>query len=374
MQPSPRNLAFVITELEPGGAERCLAEIVLRLDRSRFTPSVYSLAGEPPTENRQLVERLAASGVNVQFLGLRKATEYPRAVAELAAHFRSSPPALVQSFLFHANVVASRAARAASVARMVTGIRVADPRWWRTALERFATAHADRFVCVSQSVSAFCRLRGFAAEKLVVIPNGVELDRWRTCPPLSPAALGIPATRRLLLFVGRLDRQKGLDGLFPYLPHLFNTLSNYDLALVGSGPERPALQRQVQTAGIAHRVHFLGWRNDVPAILAASDILLLPSRWEGMPNVVLEAMAAGKPIVATQSAGTVELLGLTALDQTVRVGDWEGFADRVQGIAANPILAASLAQKNRLRAAQFSLSTMAERYMRLYESLLTAPK
>jgi len=162
---SPRRLAFVITELEPGGAERCLVELATRLDRSRFSPVVYSLGPAPAEGKQTLVARLSAAQIPTRFLGFCRMRAYFAAVRRLAELLREQQAEIVQTFLFHANVVGAQAAKAAGVPHVVTGIRVADPRWWRTAVERMATASADRFVCVSQNVADFCRRRGFAAER-----------------------------------------------------------------------------------------------------------------------------------------------------------------------------------------------------------------
>lgn len=347
-----------------------LVELATRLDRTKFAPSVCSLAGPPARSKQTLVERLANAQIPVEFLGLQSVLQYPAAVRQLELLFRAQRIELVQSFLFHANVVAARAARAAGVEHVVTGIRVADPRRWRIWVERVATAKADRFVCVSQSVAEYVRWQGFEAEKLLVVPNGVDLNRWQNASPLALKDLGIQDGRKVLLYVGRLDRQKGLDGLFTELPALFRKLPNHDLALVGSGPLESPLKRQADRQRIEKRVHFLGWREDVAAIMQSCSLLVLPSRWEGMPNVVLEAMAAGKPVVATQSEGTVELLGLGALEQTVAVGDWPGLSNRIVEIAKDDQLAARLAKQNQARAEQFSLDRVAERYQRLYLALL----
>jgi glycosyltransferase involved in cell wall biosynthesis len=258
----------------------------------------------------------------------------------------------------------------AGVPHVVTGIRVADPRWWRTSLERWATASAEKFVCVSQSVAEFSRWRGFASEKLVVIPNGIDLASWRDARPANLEQLGAPGGRRWILYVGRLHKQKGLDRFFRELPHVFRELPEHDLLIVGEGKEQAALHRLAQRLLIADRVHFAGWQDDVPRIVAAAEILVLPSRWEGMPNVVLEAMAAGKPVVATQSEGTVELLGLAALEQTAPVDDWQGLRSRLLGIGKDFALAAELGRQNQNRAQQFSLEFVVGRYQRLYESLV----
>jgi glycosyltransferase involved in cell wall biosynthesis len=367
---SPIPLALVITELEPGGAERCLVELATRLDRSRFSPVIYSLAREPIGDRRLLVDRLAQAQIPAHFLGLRSAWQYFTAVGTLAEMLEREQTQIVQTFLFHANIMGTRAAKAARVPHVLTGIRVADPRWWRISLERAATSAADRHVCVSQSVSENCRRRGFDAQKLVVIPNGIDVNHWRNAPPANLAELGVQAGRRAILYVGRLDSQKGLDRLFRELPAIFRELPNHDLMLAGDGPQKDTLVRIARRLGIDGRVHFVGWQHNIPSLVAACHLLVLPSRWEGMPNVILEGMAAGKPVIAMQAEGVVELLGLTALDQSVPLGDWRSFRARLIEVAKDDALAADLGRRNEGRAQQFSVDFMIERYSRLYESLL----
>jgi glycosyltransferase involved in cell wall biosynthesis len=366
---SPRRLALVITELEPGGAERCLVELATRLDRARFSPVVYSLGPLPRESKRSLVDRLAEAQIPAHFLSLTRPWQYFGAVQRLARLLRVQQAQIVQTFLFHANIVGTRAARAAGVPHVVTGIRVADPRWWRLAVEQIITASADRIVCVSQGVAEFCRRRGFAADKLVVIPNGIELSAWSNATATDLQALGVGPGRQALLFIGRLDKQKGLDRLFQELPTLFRELPDHDLLVIGEGPLKPALSRYVRRHKIETRVHFAGWQDNVPAIMAAADVLVLPSRWEGMPNVILEAMAAGKPVIATQAQGTVELLGLGALEQTVAVDDWRGLRRGLIAIATDHTQAKELGRRNQARAQQFSIEFVKDRYERIYDSL-----
>src|SRR6185295_18055094 len=104
-EPRPRQLALVITELEPGGAERCLVELATRIDRTRFSPIVYSLGPQPPQARSVLVERLSQAAVPTHFLNLQRTWHYFRGVRQLAEAFRTERPALVQTFLFHANVM-----------------------------------------------------------------------------------------------------------------------------------------------------------------------------------------------------------------------------------------------------------------------------
>jgi glycosyltransferase involved in cell wall biosynthesis len=176
----------------------------------------------------------------------------------------------------------------------------------------------------------------------------------------------------LITFIGRLDEQKGLPWLFELLPTVFTRLPNHDLLVVGSGPQRALLERLAADRGLANRVHFAGFRDEVAAILAASDLLVLPSRWEGMPNVLLEAMASGKPVVATAVEGVVELLSYPlASMQVLEVDDSQGFANKVVAIIQDSVWAAQLGQLNRARAAkEFSFNAMVAAYERLYDSLL----
>ena len=135
-----------------------------------------------------------------------------------------------------------------------------------------------------------------------------------------------------MTYVGRLETQKGVRWLVETAPAWLGQLPDCDLLLVGKGPEREHLRRMSADRGIADRVHFAGWRSDVPAILARSDLVVLPSAWEGMPNVVLEAMASRLPVVASNVEGVAELLGPDADAQTVAHGDTTAFAAKVVGI------------------------------------------
>ena len=228
---------------------------------------------------------------------------------------------IVQSFLFHANVVAARAARKARVARLATGIRVADPRWSRAVVERLATRRADAIVCVSQSVAEFCQGRGFPAKKLVVIPNGIDVAKWRDAQPADLTQFGVPAGRRVFVYVGRLDKQKGLDRFFRAAWRCCGANCQITISCWSA---KEAMQPWLRELGRDWAkafpgrppIHFAGWQANIPAIVAASDLLVLPSRWEGMPNVVLEAMAAGKPVIASRAEGVLELLGDAADQQT----------------------------------------------------------
>lgn len=373
---APARIAFCITELEPGGAERALVELVTRLDRQRFHPVVYCLGRRPVSNPSSLADRLEAAGVVVHCFGARGLRQLPRLASQLVEQMREDRPDLVQTFLFHANVLGAWAARCAGVPRVVTGIRVAEHRArWHLWLARWADRWADRHVCVSGSVRDFSRDVGrLPPEKLLVIPNAVDLSRYEKIVPADRPSLGVSPDARLITCIGRLDRQKGIDWLLEAFRDVSRREPKCELVLVGDGPERAALLRQSGRLGLAN-VHFLGFRCDVPEIIAASDLIVLPSRWEGMPNVVLEAMAAGRAVVATDVEGVAELLGdeqqARNAEQVVSRHDPQRFADQIVHFLEDENLRSAFGEANQKRAReQFSFAATVSAYEQLYDTLL----
>lgn len=366
-EPDRIRVAFVITELDVGGAELALTHLVLGLDRGRFEPFVFSLWERPAEGSDWLVQQLEAAKVPVRFLDGRATWRSWASRHALAVALRDLKIDIVQNFLFRANVIGTSAARAAGVEHVLLGVRVADPPRWRMWLECQAARYAARVVCVSDSVAAFVQRRWPCEPgKIAVIPNGIDLSRYPAAEPANLAELGIGPGRRVLITVGRLHRQKGHDWLLDLAPQLFRHLPEHDLLIVGDGPEAGSLQVQAKTLGVSDRVHFAGWRADVPQLLAASDLLLLPSRWEGMPNVLLEAMASKLPVVATRVEGVEQLLGELSDQQTVEFGASEDFIRLVQNLVG----ASDVGEQNRRRiAAEFSLQQMIGRYQQLYEDV-----
>jgi glycosyltransferase involved in cell wall biosynthesis len=370
---APIRVAFCITELDFGGAERSLVELAERLDRAQFEPLVYCLGPRPKGNPTSLADRLEQSGVLVHTFGARRTAQLPWIVRALERQMKLDAPQIVQCFLFHANVLGPWAASRAKVPHVVTGIRVAERRRkWHLRLARVADRWVERHVCVSHGVKEFSQSVGRLPEaKLVVIPNGVDATRFSVANVGRPDDWGVPAGRRMMTFVGRLDEQKGLDWLVPLLPRLLAEVPDCDFVLVGAGPKRAALERLARELGLAERVHFLGFRADADQILAASELVLLPSRWEGMPNVLLEAMAAGKPVVATDVEGVTEVVGPAAAQQVVRPDHAEAFAAKVRAILKSSALAVELGAANRRRVEEFfRVQTMVAAYAALYRSLV----
>ena len=201
----------------------------------------------------------------------------------------------------------------AGIKRLLAGIRVAEPKGIRQFLERRVRKRFEKYVCVNEQVASQLEQHSpDIADRVCVISNGIETKDVPRADKLRES-LGLNRACTLITFVGRLTEQKGLDRLLPQLQMVFRRVgeeADWHFLIVGDGDQREMLEQQYKsnTSLIKDRVHFIGWRADAPAIIGSSDLLVLPSRWEGMPNVVLEAMAAGIPAVTSAESGTRMML------------------------------------------------------------------
>lgn len=365
------KVGLCITDLEPGGAERCLVEVACRLDRQRFLPLVYCLARPPEPPRDRLIARLADAGIAVEFLHASSARGFLPALARLTGLLRRDRPRLLQTFLFHANVLGRLAGRFAGTPRVVSGLRVAEHgKGWHRWVDRMTSGLVERYVCVSDGVARFAAASGLPEAKLAVIRNGIDVGLY-PAERADLSRLGIPAGAPVAICVARLERQKGIDWLLETVPGWLGRYRDWHLLIVGDGPERRNLERRAASSGLREQIHFALWRADVPALLAASRLFLLPSRWEGMSNAVLEAMASGLPVLATRVEGMEELLGPGYEDQTVEFGDTAGLIDRLGAWIESPQVTQGWGVANRRRAMEFfSLDSVAAHYQGLWEELL----
>lgn len=363
MQPRYR-IAFCITELDPGGAEGQFVRLVTSIDRRLFEPEVVCLSGRG-----ELMEPLEDAGLPVTCLEARHRLDLS-VVARLSRHFRRSQPDLVQTFLFHANIAGRLAARQAGVRRVVSGIRVAERRRWHLWCDRLTDRFVDRHVCVSQAVATYVANVGkLPAEKLVVIPNALDAARFAAVPRADLNEFGIDSSSPVILFVGRLDVQKRPGLLLDAFRILSTEIPEARLMIVGTGPLAGSLKKRASDLG--GRVVFAGYRRDVPALMKASTCLALPSLWEGMPNVVLEAMALGTPVIAANVEGISELLRDRTLGTVVHVASPVAWSTALQAVLADPAKSSSEARTaQKIVSKEFTLDRMSSAYSELYQKLL----
>lgn len=364
MSRSPCRIAFGITELDPGGAERMLTELVTRLDRREWEPHVYCLGPEA-----HYAQVLRAHDVPVTCFSGRGFWSAPSVLWRWTMELRRFRPEILYTFLFHANLLGRFAGRLAGVPHLISGIRVAEKRnRWHGRLDRWTNWLVERNVCVSRGVAEFVEQSiGLDPGKTVVIPNAVDMQRFADVDPADLASLGIPPGSIVMITIGRLEHQKGVDILLDAATRLVPLLPQMHFLIVGEGPDREKLQEKAQSAGIANHVHWAGFRDDVPQLLAASTALVLPSRWEGMPNVLLEAMAAGKPIIATDVEGVSEMILPDLNGSLVAPGDSQGLGDAIVRLAREPDLISKWGRESqRICQERFAIRTFVENHVKLF--------
>lgn len=375
---------LLITEIETGGAERCCAELAIYLARRGSQVRVISI-GPPPQGSaksllweklKQVAEDLQsqkAAGTSrskgelqIHFLNASKPWQWIRAQRGLRRLIEDRKPDVAQGFLWHANVLGGLLYGRTGVI-WVPGIRVVEPRTWRRWLGWIWHRPASRVVCVSAEVAAWSHSKeGVPSEKLMVIENGVRI------PPTSRTWAQPPAREasKHLLFVGRLELQKGIDVLLRNAERILQALPDYRLSIIGEGSWMAAWKSFLESSPFSHRIDLLGKQSNVLEKMLESDLLILPTRYEGMPNVILEAMSVGLPVATMRVEGVAALLGEQLEAQSVVREDWEGWVRLVIDLVRQGDKLQYLGSANRERAANhFELEHQLRKYESLYETL-----
>ena len=356
--------------LEVGGKEHFLYQLVNGLDPARFTNRVVTLRRRGP-----FFERLVAEGHQITCLD-KHAGYDPGVIFRLAAVIRACNPDIINAHEYTA-VMGSLAAgwvspacRRSLVASLHGG-HLGLPRLKRGVYYRLLR-HTDAVVGVAHHLCADAQRRVPVRVPVTCIPYGVDFRRFeQTVDPVKiRTLLGLPMQARLVVMTARLASQKNQACLVRAAARIARRDSTIHVLIVGDGPCRAALESQVRAAGLGDRVHLLGTRLDVVALIQAADVCAFSSRREGLPLAIQEYLAAGRPIVATAIDGVRELVRDGVNGYLVAPDDDAAMSERIMELVGNRALAATMGRAGRLLAEdEFPLTRMILRYGAFYEGL-----
>lgn len=381
MQPEgPRSLrvALVITGLGTGGAEAMLEKLVFALPPQTRTEVIsLSTLGD-------IGPRLQARGVPVHTLGMKPGRPGPWAFLQLVLLLRRLRPDVVHTWMYHADLLGGLAARLAGIRAVMWGVRHSnlDPSANKRSTlavmrlcARLSSWVPARIACNAERARAAHVQAGYCAAKMVVIPNGFDVQRFK--PDASArgavrAELGLAPNTPLVGFVGRFDPQKNHQGFVQAMTALLRQRPDVHAVLAGHRVDatNAALMGWINAAGVAPACHLLGRRDDVPRLMAALDVLALPSLGEAFPNVLGESMACGVPCAVTDVGDTSDIVG--DLGRVVPAGDMAGLAVAMAALLDLPGTERQ-ALSLRMQAAvheRFAIDVVARRYDTEYRSLL----
>jgi glycosyltransferase involved in cell wall biosynthesis len=362
------RILHIIPTFERAGAGKLLLLLARGLPRDRFDVHVCSLGRGGP-----LRAEFHKAGIPTTVIGKRWQVD-PLAFARLVRTIRRLRPDLVHTWLFEAGAYGRAAARAAGINRLVAGEYCVD-RWkstWQWTVDRHLAGFTERFVTNSPAVRDYCAAHRLPTRWFEVIPNGIpgarESDRSRA---ELLRELDLPDDARLIGSVSRLWPQKRVKDLI-WAADLLRVLhDNLRLLVIGDGPERATLERFARLASDLDHIRFLGHRDDVWRILPHLDVFWNGSEYEGQPVSVMEAMAAGVPVVASDIPGNRELVVPGETGYLVPIAGRAARARATDAILNDESLSKRLGAAGWQRMLEdFSVEQNIRRHVEMYDELL----
>jgi glycosyltransferase involved in cell wall biosynthesis len=373
----------VITRLTLGGSSENTIAQVVSLTRAGYDCSLAVGLAESETDSVADARRRGCAIVDVPALGRELAPFRDVAVLRhLWRLLRARRPAIVHTHSSKAGFIGRLAARLAGVPIVIHqphghifyGYFGAARTGLYLGLERLAARWCDRIIALTDHGIDEHLLRGVGRRaQYVAVPSGVPTAEIRARAPGRAAArarLGVGPDDLVILGVGRLVAIKGFDLLVDALARVRAELPAAHVVLVGDGPQRHRLAARAAEIGVADRVRFVGPSRDVPAYLAAADVLVAPSRNEGMGRVLVEAMALGVPVIGAAAGGIPSVVGRDESGRVIPVDDVGALAGALAELGRDAALRAKLGEAGRARAEQFSLAEAERRLLDLYAGLV----
>ncbi|WP_058991660.1 glycosyltransferase [Haloarcula sp. CBA1127] len=378
-----KTLWYFIGALVVGGAERTLIDLANEVNGEEYDVTIWTIFSTNPLETELspevTVRSLTDAGrvSNGAIEGVESPLVYLLAPLKFCIVACREQPDIIQSFLFYDNVIA-RIAGVFCSATIITGVREVpnDEPLVRRVIDRVTISLSDAIVSNSTAGRDYAVERGAEEENVAVVYNGRNIEQYRTTDSAElRSELDIPTGATVVGTVGRLVERKGHFDLLDAWPTIVSEIPDAHLVFVGDGADRERLTERVNSLGCDDSVHFLGTRQDVPALLGAMDVFAFASHYEGLPGAVIEAMAAELPIVATPVDGTSDLLENYRTGLFVDVQSPDEIAWATIRLHQHRSLAETLGTAAGQRAeSEFTIKSMVDGFERLYQEIETEPE
>ncbi|GIW43739.1 MAG: glycosyl transferase family 1 [Candidatus Binatia bacterium] len=365
------RIAYVVNEMVVGGTQTHLRQVLRLLDRQRFSPILVCLSGRGALleDVRDMGVRVICPAPSLGFQGLNLA----KRVLATARVFRREGVHIVHNYLLRANLVGSLAARLARVPVVLCSTRGCHELHGAQLLAaKVGNALADRVMVNAVAVREFVHEHeGCPREKMFVVPSGIDTARFRPLPPGHfKARLGIPEDRLVIGTVTRQRIRKGVEEFLRALAEVRHVEPRAHGLIVGEVEETGELADIVRSLGIESHLTLAGRRQDMPEVYSAMDMYVLSSHDEGMSNALLEALAMGKPVVATNVGGTGEVVEHGKTGLLVPPKDWQALARALERLLAERERWTEMAEAGRATVERrFSARAMVQDMERVYLAL-----
>ncbi len=371
---APVRVIHLIDELSLGGAEEIVLTLARRLDRKRYAMEVACLQAPGP-----LTSEVRDAGIPVTVFRQRNNYD-PTVLHHLIPFMRRGRFTICHTHLFGADFWGRLASLAAGTPIRVSSVvaKNLDYTWKNHLANRVLARWTDQFISNSTSAITFVEQKtGVSEARFTRIDNPVEVDQFlnSAAPEEDQAALraewGLLPEDRLIGCVARLHEQKGHTYLLRAMRQVIDRVPEARLVLVGDGPLRESLEAEARDLGVAHRVVFCGYDRRLQLIYSLLEAKVLASLWEGSPLVLVQAMLAGVPVVATAVDGVRETVREREIALLVPPRDPEALAGAVVNLLTNPTLRAMHVKRARdFAAATFNADTVVRQYEAVYEACL----
>lgn len=324
----------------------------------------------------QLGVKLESAGFKVYCLGGGKKFS-PASILKFRRIVKTEKPDLVATRLIHADIFGRLFGRLFGVKRIVCHLEsvLDQPKYDKFFfVENITRSLVDHYVAVATPVKEkYLAKTDIASEKISVIPNGINLEKFTSLPgkPEARQTLGLAADDFLVGYVGRLKAERNHRTLLAAVARLNGSIPRLKVLLIGDGEEMANLKLQAEELGITDQIAFMGRRNDIPMLLASLDVFISPSFYEGMSVALIEAMAAGLPIVASDIPSNAELISNQKSGILIPPESEAAIADAMSELYRNARLRQTYGEATRIDAQKYSIVSCASRWAAIYANLFT---